>query len=47
LAPPRDGDSFDRSIDHRITRLRRKLETDPAKPELIKTVRAAGYVHPA
>jgi DNA-binding response OmpR family regulator len=47
LAPPRGSDSFDRSIDTRVTRLRRKLEADPAKPELIKTVRAAGYIHPA
>ena len=46
LAPARDGDSFDRSIDNRITRLRRKLERDPAKPELIKTVRGAGYLYP-
>ena len=46
LAPPRGEDSFDRSIDNRITRLRRKLETDPAKPALIKTLRGAGYIHP-
>jgi DNA-binding response OmpR family regulator len=46
LAPARDGDSFDRSIDNRITRLRRKLEADPEKPELIKTLRGAGYIHP-
>ena len=46
LAPPRLDDPFDRSIDSRITRLRRRLERDPAKPELIKTVRGAGYVHP-
>lgn len=46
LAPAREDDSFDRSIDNRITRLRRKLERDPAKPELIKTVRGAGYIYP-
>jgi DNA-binding response OmpR family regulator len=46
LAPARDGDSFDRSIDNRVTRLRRKLEADPEKPELIKTLRGAGYIHP-
>jgi DNA-binding response OmpR family regulator len=46
LAPPRLDDPFDRSIDSRITRLRRRLERDPAKPELIKTVRGAGYLHP-
>lgn len=46
LAPPRDGDSNDRSIDHRVVRLRRKLEDDPDFPQLIKTVRGAGYVFP-
>lgn len=45
LAPPRDDDSNDRSIDHRVTRLRRKLEADPDHPQLIKTVRGMGYVH--
>jgi DNA-binding response OmpR family regulator len=45
LAPPRDDDSNDRSIDHRVTRLRRKLEADPDHPQLIKTVRGVGYVH--
>lgn len=45
LAPPRDGESLDRSIDHRITRLRRKLEADPEHPDLIRTVRGAGYLH--
>jgi DNA-binding response OmpR family regulator len=44
LAPPRDDDSNDRSIDHRITRLRRKLEADPEHPQLVKTVRGMGYV---
>ncbi len=44
LAPPRDDDSNDRSIDHRITRLRRKLEDDPEHPQLVKTVRGMGYV---
>jgi DNA-binding response OmpR family regulator len=46
LAPPRGDDSLDRSIDHRVTRLRRKLEADPARPQLIKTVRGVGYVFP-
>ena len=45
LAPPRDDDSNDRSIDHRVTRLRRKLEADPEHPQLIKTVRGAGYTY--
>ena len=38
------NDPFDRSIDVRITRIRRKIETDPAKPAIIKTVRGAGYM---
>jgi DNA-binding response OmpR family regulator len=46
LAPPRGDDPFDRSIDSRVTRLRRRLETDPTKPELIKTMRGAGYLYP-
>jgi DNA-binding response OmpR family regulator len=45
LAPPRSGDSFDRSIDHRLTRLRHKLETRPDKPALIRTVRGTGYLY--
>jgi two-component system phosphate regulon response regulator OmpR len=40
----RDMESFDRSIDLRITRLRRKIETDPAHPEAIRTVRGVGYM---
>jgi DNA-binding response OmpR family regulator len=40
----RDWDPFDRSIDVRITRLRRKIEPDPARPTIIKTVRGVGYV---
>ena len=44
LAHNRAWDPYDRSIDIRITRLRRKIEKDPAKPEIIKTVRGAGYV---
>jgi DNA-binding response OmpR family regulator len=41
----REWEPFDRSIDIRIARLRRKLETDPEKPQLIKTVRGAGYCY--
>ncbi len=40
----RDMDAFDRAIDLRITRLRRKIETDPAHPEAIRTVRGVGYM---
>jgi two-component system, OmpR family, response regulator len=37
-------DVFDRSIDARVLRLRRKLETDAAAPRLIRTERGTGYV---
>lgn len=39
--------TFDRSIDIRVTRLRQKIERDPGRPQLIKTVRGAGYVFAA
>jgi len=41
----REWEPFDRSIDIRITRLRRKLEEDPAHPRAIRTVRGAGYMY--
>ena len=44
MAHNRDWAPFDRSIDIRIARLRRKIETDPAKPQTLKTVRGAGYM---
>jgi two-component system, OmpR family, response regulator len=44
LANARDPDAFDRAIDIRITRIRRKIEPDPAHPSVIRTVRGAGYV---
>ena len=34
---------YDRSIDVRVTRLRRKIETDPASPVYIQTVWGEGY----
>jgi len=37
-------DPFDRSIDIRIARLRKKIEDDPAKPRFIRTVRGIGYM---
>jgi DNA-binding response OmpR family regulator len=37
-------DVFDRSIDVQILRLRRKLEVDPAAPQIIETLRGVGYV---
>jgi two-component system phosphate regulon response regulator OmpR len=44
MAHNRDWEPFDRSIDIRMTRLRRKIEVDPSKPQTIKTVRGAGYM---
>ncbi|MBX2884564.1 MAG: response regulator [Granulosicoccus sp.] len=38
-------DPFDRSVDNRIGRVRKKIEKDPSKPELIKTVRGVGYIY--
>jgi two-component system OmpR family response regulator len=40
----RDAAPYDKTIDVQVGRLRRKIERDPANPELIKAVRAAGYV---
>jgi DNA-binding response OmpR family regulator len=45
LAHKTDVDPFDRSIDSRITRMRKKIELDPDKPATIKTVRSVGYVY--
>jgi len=44
LAHNRDTEPFDRSIDVRIARLRHKVERDPSRPLLIKTMRGAGYM---
>ena len=44
LADSKEADLFDRSIDNRVLRLRRKMEDDPAEPVFIKTVRSGGYV---
>lgn len=38
-----ERDALDRSMDNRITRLRRKIEPDPAHPVFIRTVRGEGY----
>ncbi|MFC7694080.1 winged helix-turn-helix domain-containing protein [Paeniroseomonas aquatica] len=38
------GDAFDRTVDVQVSRLRRKIEPDDGAPQLIKTVRGAGYV---
>jgi two-component system OmpR family response regulator len=40
----RDAGPYDRAIDVQIGRLRRKLETDPAQPAIIKAIRGAGYL---
>lgn len=40
----REAGPFDRSIDVQIGRLRRKVEVDPARPRLIKSIRGAGYL---
>lgn len=47
LTRGRDWSPLDRSIDNQVRRLRRKVETDPDAPQLIKTVRGAGYVFTA
>jgi two-component system phosphate regulon response regulator OmpR len=44
LARGREFGAFDRAIDVQISRLRKLLETDPAKPVLIQTVWGFGYV---
>ncbi len=44
LAHNKEMEAFDRSVDLRIVRLRKKIEPDPAVPQVIKTVRGAGYV---
>ncbi|MDP4004560.1 response regulator [Methylobacterium sp. NEAU K] len=44
LTAGRAAQAFDRSIDNQVSRLRRKLERDPARPSLVKTVWGGGYV---
>jgi two-component system phosphate regulon response regulator OmpR len=44
IAHPHGWEHFDRSIDVRIARLRRKIEVDPEHPRTIRTVRGAGYM---
>lgn len=44
LTRGRSAAPFDRSIDVQLSRLRHKIEPDPKKPTLIKTVRGGGYV---
>lgn len=44
LTQNRDWDPFDRSIDIRIARLRKKVERDPENPQAIRTKRGLGYM---
>jgi two-component system phosphate regulon response regulator OmpR len=44
LSQQRDWDPFDRSVDIRIMRLRKKIEPDPEHPQYIKTIRNEGYI---
>jgi two-component system OmpR family response regulator len=44
LTRGRETAPFDRSVDSQVSRLRRKLEPNPSRPTLIKTVRSGGYV---
>ena len=44
LSQRRAAGALDRSIDILVSRIRRKIETDPRDPQFIKTVRSGGYV---
>ena len=44
LSQQRDWDPFDRSVDLRVMRLRKKIEPDPEHPQFIRTIRNAGYI---
>jgi DNA-binding response OmpR family regulator len=44
LANARDSEAFDRAVDLRIMRIRRKIEPDPTKPMVIRTIRGGGYL---
>jgi two-component system phosphate regulon response regulator OmpR len=39
-----DGDGAGRAVDIQVTRLRRKIETDPRNPRYLQTVRGVGYM---
>jgi two-component system phosphate regulon response regulator OmpR len=45
LTQNRDWDPYDRSLDIRVVRLRRKIEADPDHPRSIRTVRGTGYMY--
>jgi two-component system phosphate regulon response regulator OmpR len=44
LTRHREWEPFDRSIDIRIARVRRKIEADPEHPQAIRTIRGSGYM---
>ena len=44
LCGDRDLPALDRGVDVRVSRLRRKLESDPQSPKTIRTVYGAGYL---
>ncbi len=44
LARHRASNAFDRSVDTQVSRLRKKIERDPADPTIIKTVWGGGYI---
>ena len=44
LTKNREWDPYDRSIDIRVARLRRKVEANPENPQVIRTVRGVGYM---
>ncbi len=39
-----DKSPFDRSVDVRVTRLRKKIESDPSSPKFLRTIRGKGYL---
>lgn len=43
LTSGRSADVFDRTIDNQVSRLRRKIEVDAGRPQIIQTIRAGGY----
>ena len=44
LTRGRSWETFDRTIDAQVGRLRKKIEVDPKNPMLVKSVRNVGYV---
>jgi two-component system phosphate regulon response regulator OmpR len=44
LSQKQDWDPFDRSVDLRVMRLRKKIEPDPTHPRFIRTIRNEGYI---